>query len=105
MKRNIALKFAEYLTEDDLCSLLTKHIESSKRIKTDDDILFEELKKVEGFQEYLSNTIVADKERYFNAGSPMEQLQVKGAHNRTLYLRSKLREKREVVKMESPRHQ
>jgi hypothetical protein len=49
---------------------------------------------------------LSDVKRYFAAGSPMEQLQIKGAYNRTLYLRSKLRdsgEDKKVVKLDSPR--
>lgn len=105
IKKNIALKLAkEYLTEDDLTKLLIDCVESSRRTKQDDELLFDELKKVEGFQDYLSNTLIADKDRYFGAGTPMEQLLVKGAYNRTFYIRSKLREVKEVQKMESPRH-
>lgn len=105
IKRNLAKKLAkQYLTEDDLAQLLVEYVESSNQSKEEIDLMFEDLKKVEGFQEYLSNTLSADKDRYFGAGSPMEQLMVKGAYNRTLYYRSKLREKKgEVVKLESPR--
>lgn len=106
IQKSIAKKLAkQYLTEEDLIKLLADIIESqpTRRGKQDDEILFEELKKVEGFQDYLSNTLIADKDRYFAAGSPMEQLMTKGAYNRTFYLRSKLREKKEV-KLDSPRH-
>lgn len=102
-QRKLALKLAKHLTEEDLVQLLVETVESERRNKLEDGLLFDELKKVEGFQEYLSNTLAADKDRYFGAGSPMEQLLVKGAYNRTLYLRSKLREPKEV-KLDSPRH-
>lgn len=104
MKHKIIKKLAESLTEDELCSLLIKSVEAKRQSKEEVELMFNDLKKVEGFQDYLTNTLVADKDRYFGAGSPMEQLMVKGAYNRTLYLRSKLREKKDDVKLESPRH-
>lgn len=103
--KELAKKLAkQYLSEDELALLLIESIETVRRNTGDDELLFEELKKMEGFQEYLTNTMVKDKDRYFMAASPMEQLMIKGALNRTLYLRSKLREKKEVVKLDSPRH-
>lgn len=94
----------QYLTEDDICQLLVDKV-SMERFSTDEeDIMWDELKKIEGFQSYLTNTMVKDKDRYFGATTPMEQLMTKGAFNRTMYIRSKLREKKEV-KLDNPRYE
>lgn len=106
IKKTILKLAKQYLTEEDIVSLFTEKFEHINRSKQEDELLFEDLRKIEGFSEYLTNTLASDKDRYFSAGSPMEQLMVKGAYNRTLYLRSKLRDRKldKEVKLDSPRH-
>jgi len=104
IKKTIKYLASKFLTQDDFGVLLIDTVERINRSKEEDLIVLDDVKKVEGFHEYLNNMLDSDIKRYFAAGSPMEQLQVKGAYNRTLYLRSKLREVNKVVKLESPRH-
>lgn len=44
------------------------------------------LKGVDGIEEFIRESMSADVKRYFTAGSPMEQLLVKGAYFRMQYL-------------------
>lgn len=103
-KKLIKYLAKRFLTEDDFGSLLVDSVQRINRSKEEDITVFKDIKKVDGFHEYLNNTLDSDIKRYFAAGSPMEQLQVKGAYNRTLYLRSKLRESDKPTNLESPRH-
>lgn len=107
MKKLIKYLAKRFLTEDDFSVLLVDSVEKTNMSKEEVELLFKDIKNIQGFHEYLNNTLDADIKRYFGAGSPMEQLQVKGAYNRTLYLRSKLREvekPEKPIKLESPRH-
>lgn len=105
IKKTLALKLAkQYLTEDDLATLLIESVEDVTQTKEEEEILFEDLRGIEGLHTYLARVMLNDKNRYFAAGSPMEQVLTKGAYNRTMYLKSKLNKK--IVKPEklaSPR--
>ena len=73
--------------------------------------IFKDLATVDGLQEYLSQTLAQDLKRYFQS-PPGAQLLVKGAFNRTLYLKNKIKKHSEVrrkkveknSKMKSKRH-
>ena len=53
--------------------------------------LFKDLAGIDGFHDYLSQALAKDIKTYFQA-SPGAQLMIKGAFNRTLYLKKKLKE-------------
>ena len=57
--------------------------------------LFSRLNQVEGFTDYLRATLANDVKRFFKASSPAEQLQIRGAYARTLYLKGRLLKKQE----------
>lgn len=104
LKNIIKYLSTKYLTESEISGLLINKVDYVKRDKKEDDLLFNDLKSVEGFVEYLTNFLYSDRNRYFNATTPMEQLMIKGAYNRIMYLRSKLVETKSDVKLTSPRH-
>ena len=52
--------------------------------------LFDKLKKVEGFADYLRATSAKDIQRYFMAIGDTHRSEVKGAFSRTLHLKNKL---------------
>lgn len=87
------------LTEQELLGMYVMSLPKDCEIltKKEDISLFERLSQVEGLSDYLAMTIHKDMQRYFSAGSPMEQIQIKGAASRTIYLKSKLGLKKEVV--------
>ena len=62
--------------------------------------LFKELKSIEGFVEYLKSAAKNDKDRYFGATTPFEQLVIRGSYARTTYLATRVmnadKEKKEV---------
>lgn len=73
--------------------------------KKEEEELFERLSAVDGLNDYLRSTLVRDRNRYFNASSPLEQMQIKGAFSRTAYLKGKLgKPKKTSVKLETKRH-
>lgn len=75
-------------TEEQLLSMLGRDL-IGLDIKQDDkrdQILFKELKSVEGFIEYLRETAARDIQRYFEAATKEEQLMIRGAYARTMYL-------------------
>lgn len=65
------------------------------------------LKNNQDAPEWLRATLSEDVKRYFNAASPVEQLMVKGAYNRTRYLLKLLQstpEPKEKKTLKSKRH-
>lgn len=55
--------------------------------------LFDKLLEVEGLGEYLRLTMARDLQRHFVAATPIEQMNIRGAFSRTLYLKSLLTKK------------
>lgn len=68
--------------------------------KTEEERLFKELKNVEGFIQWLKSAAKNDKDRYFAATTPMEQLVIRGSYARTNYLAARVvnsdKEKKEI---------
>lgn len=87
------------LTEDEVLTLYAQTIidcnDATIAPKFHEEIM-KELGKVEGFADYLRLTISKDMQRYFNAQTPFEQLQIKGAANRTLYLKTSIAKLKDV---------
>jgi len=52
--------------------------------------LFQDLKEVEGFTDYLKATIAKDIQRHFSAGTEKEQDIIKGATSRTAFFLTNL---------------
>lgn len=75
--------------------------------KQEEERLFKELKNIEGFVEYLKSAAKNDKDRYFGATTPFEQLVIRGSYARTNYLATRImnadKEKKEV-KLEGVRY-
>jgi len=95
------------LSEDQMCELNVLAFQlydldpSSKTTETE---LFSRLAKVEGFNDYLRDTMNRDIRRNFNASSPIEQFTTKGGYARTVYFKSLLKQKpaQEVEKIKKP---
>ena len=58
--------------------------------KEEEKRLFNELKNVEGFVVWLKNAAKNDKDRYFGAQTPMEQLVIRGSYARTNYIAARI---------------
>lgn len=58
--------------------------------KEAEKLLFNELKNVEGFIDWLKAAAKNDKDRYFGAQTPMEQLVIRGSYARTNYIATKI---------------
>lgn len=52
--------------------------------------LFQDLARVEGFSEYLKETMSNDIKRYFSAQTDHERNVIRGGFSRTSYLRARL---------------
>lgn len=83
------------LTELEMAELTVKSFDlyTIDENKEEERDLFKRLGEVEGFTQYLRDTMNRDIRRYFNASSPMEQLSARGAFNRTNYLKGLLNRK------------
>lgn len=79
------------LTEDELLMMYANTINDCNDAvitpKLQEQIM-KALSNVEGYADYLRVTISKDMQRYFNAQTPVDQLLIKGAANRTLYFKS-----------------
>jgi hypothetical protein len=79
------------LTEDEVLSLYAQTItdcyDATISPKLHEQIMTA-LAGVEGYSDFLRATISKDMQRYFNAQTPLDQLLIKGAANRTLYFKS-----------------
>lgn len=80
------------ITDVELSKLIVdkwgEDLDSSIDKKTEDAI-FVKVSEVDGFNEYLRQTITKDIKRYFSA-LPAQQQEVRGALMRTAYIRSKI---------------
>lgn len=70
-------------------SLFSDVSENAKFTKEEEKLVAKQLFVVEGYSEYLKSVMAKDIKRYFAASSPVEQLMIKGAYNRTLYFYTK----------------
>ncbi len=68
--------------------------------KSEEERLFKELKNIEGFVQWLKSAAKNDKDRYFGATTPFEQLVIRGSYARTNYIASRVmnadKEKKDV---------
>lgn len=68
--------------------------------KKEEERLFKELKAIDGFVEWLKSAAKNDKDRYFGATTPFEQLVIRGSYARTNYIATRIinadKEKKEV---------
>jgi len=55
-----------------------------------EEAVFDDLRKIDSFQEYLQVTLGLDMKRYFSASTDAEREQIKGAFGRTAYLSGKI---------------
>lgn len=82
------------LTDEEISYLLNKayrEIEVPKDFdKEEEKRLFQSLSNVEGFHEYLEQTLGLDKNRYFQANTAVSQLEIRGSYRRTQYFKSML---------------
>lgn len=58
--------------------------------KQEEERLFKELKTIEGFVEWLKSAAKNDKDRYFGATTPFEQLVIRGSYARTNYIAARI---------------
>lgn len=57
--------------------------------------VFKQLVSVDGIEDYLREVLASDLKRHFAANSPIEQMMVKGAYLRTMYLLKSIRKQSE----------
>lgn len=88
------------LTEWDLLNALVNllPLETEKIDKDEEQKLFIRLADVDGFTEYLRDTMCADRDRHFTASTPAEQLSIRGAFYRTAYFLGLIRTRETPVK-------
>ena len=79
-------------TEVELSQMISDliYVEDINIDKDFDNKVYEGLKQVEGYVEYLRIMAERDKSRYFSAQTPLEQLITKGAYSRAHYLKAKV---------------
>lgn len=96
-------------TDEEVLAIIDKSfgdidLDESTIDKEDEKKLFEELGAIEGLQEYLRKTLALDMKRHF-AAQPIQQMLIRGAFQRTAFLRKKISERsKEFTKLSSPRH-
>lgn len=95
-------------SEEELESMLLKRygiITDYEINKKEEEKLFEALKEVEGFMDYLKNTIAKDITRYFTAQKEQHDV-IKGAFARTLYFKNLLvgKKKEKKTKLDGIRY-
>lgn len=81
----------ESLTEDELSFELAKRLGVLDEIDRDyERKIFADLKGTDGLVQYLRQSAARDKDRYFGATTKEEQLVIRGAFARTMYLKGKI---------------
>lgn len=84
--------FAELNYDEDTLSLmLAEKLGVQDEIDSDyEKKIFLDLKGTDGLVQYLREAAARDKDRYFGAASKEEQLVIRGAFARTMYLKAKI---------------
>mgnify|MGYP001587398077 CR=1 FL=1 len=78
-------------TEDELAKMLADKLGVQDEIDSDyEKKIFLDLKGTDGLVQYLREAAARDKDRYFGAASKEEQLVIRGAFARTMYLKSRI---------------
>lgn len=84
-------KELEKYTEDELAFALARSLGILDEIDAEyEKKIFADLKGTDGLVAYLRESAARDKDRYFGAGSPLEQMTIRGAFARTMYLKGKI---------------
>lgn len=83
--------YRDAMTEDELAYMLAEKLGIQDDIDSDyEKKIFADLKGTEGLVQYLREAAARDKDRYFGAGTKEEQLIIRGAFARTMYLKGKI---------------
>ena len=78
-------------TEDELAFMLAEKLGVQDNIDSDyEKKIFADLKNTDGLVQYLKEAAARDKDRYFGASTPQEQLVIRGAFARTMFLKAKI---------------
>lgn len=78
-------------TEDELAYMLAEKLGVQDEIDSEyEKKIFLDLKGTDGLVQYLREAAARDKDRYFGAASKEEQLVIRGAFARTMYLKAKI---------------
>lgn len=79
------------LSEDELSLMLAKKLGILDEIDPEyEKKIFADLKGTDGLVAYLREAAARDKDRYFGAATPSEQLIIRGSFARTMYLKTKI---------------
>lgn len=77
--------------EDELALMLAEKLGVQDEIDSEyEKKIFLDLKGTDGLVQYLREAAARDKDRYFGAASKEEQLVIRGAFARTMYLKAKI---------------
>ncbi len=78
-------------SEDILALWLAKKLGVQDTIDTDyEKKIFADLKETDGLVQYLREAAARDKDRYFGVATKEEQLIIRGAFARTMYLKARI---------------
>lgn len=78
-------------TEDELSFMLAEKLGVQDNIDPEyEKKILADLKDTDGLVQYLRETAARDKDRYFGAATQPEQLIIRGAFARTMYLKAKI---------------
>ena len=78
-------------TEDELARMLAEKLGVQDEIDPEyEKKILADLKGTDGLVQYLRETAARDKDRYFGAATKEEQLIIRGAFARTMYLKAKI---------------
>lgn len=78
-------------TEDELSLMLAESLGIQDEIDSEyEKKIFSDLKGTDGLIQYLREAAAKDKDRYFGAATKEEQLIIRGAFARTMYLKSRI---------------
>ncbi len=81
----------EGYSEDELAYMLAEKLGVQDEIDSEyEKKIFLDLKGTDGLVQYLREAAARDKDRYFGAASKEEQLVIRGAFARTMYLKSRI---------------
>lgn len=78
-------------TEDELAFALARKLGILDDIDSEyEKKIFADLKGTDGLVAYLRESAARDKDRYFGAATPAEQMMIRGSFSRTMYLKGKI---------------
>lgn len=91
-KNKILTPLANYSEKELERELLSRYGDLTEYVIDNSAVIkiFKDLKKVDGYIQYLQSTIAKDILRYFTAVSDLQRENIKGAFARTLYFKNKI---------------